>query len=167
MTREEAPDGITVRYGLKDNMTKTVTLYDNADLENGDEIKGDGIYSAYVDLYDPDTYIYFVAEYESIKSNIFRLETIGLLKDGEIDPVDIVRDEVYGLSDSPGFWDMPAEDRKNTVLELVNSYKEQGLIEKVFVFEDINEILFVSPTGRDAIFYYDGILTPARKNKTD
>lgn len=151
-TPEDAPDGIEVRYGTKDHFDKKAVLLDNALAENGDDIKGDGVYSGYVTLYEPDTFIYFFAELGSEKSNYAKIQTIAGLAEGEVDSITIINDELSKLEDSPEYADYSKEERLNAGLKIIEKYSEEGIITSYKVTDEL--VAFSIKSGAAGVFCY-------------
>lgn len=153
-TMEDAPDGIEVKYGQKDSFDKTVVLFDNASEINGDDIRGDGIYSGYVTLHETDTFFYFAAELGSLRSNTVRVQTTIGLEEGEEEPVFIVNGALSNYSKTEEYKEMSEEERKDALLNIVLSYYDEGLVTNYSVDESMKIIVYRVYTNGVGNFYY-------------
>ncbi len=153
-TLENAPNGIEVKYGTKDNLDKSVTLLDNALAENGDDIKGDGVYSGYVTLYEGDKFIYFVADFGSLRSNYAKVQAIAGLAEGEKNSVDIVNDELTDYSKTEEFLNMSLEKRKEVLVGRFEEYCNKDYIKYYSINEDRLMFSYETKTGALGMFYY-------------
>lgn len=142
-------DQITVFYGKKGSNTKQqIDLYDDGNTQHGDDMKGDGTYSAL--LYpagSEDMEMQFTAEYGQEKSNTVAVKYYMPLPEDVFGTMDDVDNEIDDLLSASDFTEKTDEEKLGMVTDLLNELVEDDKIldDSIYIDEENSLVSFQYP----------------------
>ncbi len=137
---EDAVDSITLLHGTE----PVATLYDDGQFNaHGDDIAGDGIYSAYIETaaYDAGTEK-FTATYDGNVSNAVEVTFYHMISDEVLEILDTANTYIRNLVDSDNFKKMSIADRKIAADKLVDTLIDKNLIVEESLYYDEIQYLY-------------------------
>lgn len=131
-------------YNAEDDTEAVISLYDDGDfLNHGDDMAGDGIYSAYIsDLSDNDIEITFVAIYNNSKSNEVKVQYYTVISDEENEIMATVDNKIDEILLSGNFTEKTIEEKEELVQDTLNAFVETGEISDGSIAYNENDQLF-------------------------
>lgn len=131
---DDTVESITLLHGKE----QIATLYDDGQFAaHGDDIAGDGIYSACVETSAYDEGVEkFTATYENKKSNTVEVTFYHIISDEVLLILDTANTYICNLVDSENFKEMPIADRKIAADKLVDTLIEKKLIVEESLYYD-------------------------------
>ena len=141
-------DTITLCYGLENEMTDTVQMLDSGSY--ADDMAGDGIYSAEVNLNaDVDTDFHFVAAYGDRTSNEVVINGYTPIAEDTFQALDTVEQNMESIKSSDEYVSMDQDERIDVISEALNEMVNQELIIEgsIDVNKEAGLISFQYPEG--------------------
>lgn len=137
---DDTVESITLLHGKE----QIATLYDDGQFAaHGDDIAGDGIYSACVETSAYDEGVEkFTATYENKKSNTVEVTFYHIISDEVLLILDTANTYICNLVDSENFKEMPIADRKIAADKLVDTLIEKKLIVEESLYYDEIQYLY-------------------------